>query len=622
MDRVQPFRPVSPMIVVGWLVLLCNQPAAYGQFLNTSATVHLWAMHDDGHTGVLSWQAYKTENYSPPVVQSRLKNLATGTLIYANDHDNDFPDLASTLFTLGYVDDALSFYNPADWDDAPTTIGNDVPDAANSALISFDFPSAGGSTSDPPGNVMFTDNSTANNAGLGWNQAYVDGHTAFVPVWPHPFTDIYVPVNATSKTVIYRGPDGPQEPFAFDLPGDVLANVVAAPHSWHLLAEGSVGQEIIDVFASEGFDEMNICWLVATNRLTFEGAELLGPGGPAQLVTVYAQFDGVLTRTPADSLYSSYLAAYLLWSDSLGNTQRDHAQVSLTQFGLFTYGGVDLIEERILGPGDSGYVPGADTRYVRGIVQLSVDMDIASADGSLYFSATAVADQDVTAESVPGRFGRADVDFELPVTASIDQIKLYVPAGYDLSVPDLNGPGDVVKACQRGDHDLDGQVDATDRTEFEAAYTRPLVSVNHVPGTFEELQTFDFDGQGDIDCADYDAFVAAWTGGGSPAFFAACELDTDNDGVPDGDDDCPATPGGTLVDQRGCAQGDFDADGEVNLEDWPVFTDCMAGPYRRPTPTPPTSVPQCLNAFDFNDDNDVDLADYASFQQAMTPAAK
>jgi len=578
-------------------------------------------MHVEGQTGVPSWQAYKTESYSPAAAQARLQGLATATLLYANDHDNDFPDLASTLFAAGYVADPLSFYNPADWDDGPTTIDNDVPNAANSAWISFDFPGAGGSSGDPPGNVLFTDNSVANNAGLGLNQAYVDGHTAFVPVWPHPFMDIYVPVNATSSTMIYRGPTGPWEPFAFDPPSDVAVEVVAAPHSWHLLAEGSLGGEVLDVFVAEGFDESNRYDLIASNNLTLDGAELIGPAGPDQPVTVYAQIEATLTRTPADLSDFSYLAVSLVWADGMGNAQ-DYAQVSLSRGGLFAYGGVTLFEERMLGPGDTGYVPGADSRYVRGIVQLSVDVPIASADGFLHVYATAVANWQVTAESTPGRFGRADVDVELPATAAVDQVKLYVPAGYDLSVPDHNGPGDVVLACLAGDHDLDGQVDAGDRTAFESAYTRPLVSANHVPGTFEELQTFDFDGEADIDCTDYDSFVAAWTAGGAPAFFAACQVDADSDGVPDGDDDCSATPGGVIVDQRGCPKGDFDADGAVELDDWASLAHCLAGPFRRPAPTPPTSVPQCFNAFDNNGDNDVDLEDFAFFQRAIADAAK
>ena len=59
--------------------------------------------------------------------------------------------------------------------------------------------------------------------------------------------------------------------------------------------------------------------------------------------------------------------------------------------------------------------------------------------------------------------------------------------------------------------------------------------------------------------------------------------------------------------------GDFDDDGDVDLQDHVGFVDCMAGPGVTPGPTPPTTAQECLDAFSA-DDNDVDLVDFITFQ--------
>ncbi len=63
---------------------------------------------------------------------------------------------------------------------------------------------------------------------------------------------------------------------------------------------------------------------------------------------------------------------------------------------------------------------------------------------------------------------------------------------------------------------------------------------------------------------------------------------------------------------------DFDCDGDVDLDDYVVFVDCLAGPGVPPTPTQPGVTEQnCLHAFDFEDDGDVDLEDFGGFQEAF-----
>jgi len=59
--------------------------------------------------------------------------------------------------------------------------------------------------------------------------------------------------------------------------------------------------------------------------------------------------------------------------------------------------------------------------------------------------------------------------------------------------------------------------------------------------------------------------------------------------------------------------GDFDGSGHVDFPDALALMDCQAGPDMTPTPTPPTTVQQCLDAFDFDGDGDVDMVDAAQF---------
>jgi beta-glucanase (GH16 family) len=60
--------------------------------------------------------------------------------------------------------------------------------------------------------------------------------------------------------------------------------------------------------------------------------------------------------------------------------------------------------------------------------------------------------------------------------------------------------------------------------------------------------------------------------------------------------------------------GDFDGDGDVDLDDYTVFADCLGGPAEEPAPTPPTHAVGCLTVFDLDEDSDVDLTDYGTFQ--------
>ena len=56
--------------------------------------------------------------------------------------------------------------------------------------------------------------------------------------------------------------------------------------------------------------------------------------------------------------------------------------------------------------------------------------------------------------------------------------------------------------------------------------------------------------------------------------------------------------------------GDYDCDRDVDLADFAAWQDCMTGPA-------PASLPTACNAFDFDGDENVDLYDAAGFQNTL-----
>lgn len=63
---------------------------------------------------------------------------------------------------------------------------------------------------------------------------------------------------------------------------------------------------------------------------------------------------------------------------------------------------------------------------------------------------------------------------------------------------------------------------------------------------------------------------------------------------------------------------DYDDDGNVDLDDFDVFLDCLAGPGAEPDPTVSTTPQSCLDHFDADHDQDIDAADFAYFQGVFT----
>jgi hypothetical protein len=85
------------------------------------------------------------------------------------------------------------------------------------------------------------------------------------------------------------------------------------------------------------------------------------------------------------------------------------------------------------------------------------------------------------------------------------------------------------------------------------------------------------------------------------------------------DDACHAGQAGVSVAHAGqCLAGDLDIDGDVDLDDYAVFTACLAGPEVSPNPSPPVSQSECQGVFDLDHDADVDLADFSIFSLSFT----
>ena len=87
--------------------------------------------------------------------------------------------------------------------------------------------------------------------------------------------------------------------------------------------------------------------------------------------------------------------------------------------------------------------------------------------------------------------------------------------------------------------------------------------------------------------------------GGSPATTGRFLYSLGNDG---------------LIAYRGCGEGDMDADGIINADDWALWAPCTAGPDAPPSPG---CDPAAFRCADLDDDGDVDLRDFADLQQGF-----
>ena len=64
---------------------------------------------------------------------------------------------------------------------------------------------------------------------------------------------------------------------------------------------------------------------------------------------------------------------------------------------------------------------------------------------------------------------------------------------------------------------------------------------------------------------------------------------------------------------------DFDGSGRVDLGDYGFLVNCFAGPESAPQPDDVACVSSCLEGFDFDADEDIDLKDASEFLRLFAP---
>ena len=62
--------------------------------------------------------------------------------------------------------------------------------------------------------------------------------------------------------------------------------------------------------------------------------------------------------------------------------------------------------------------------------------------------------------------------------------------------------------------------------------------------------------------------------------------------------------------------GDFDIDGDIDLDDFGEFFACVSGPKGGPNYVKPP--PECADVFDFDEDEDIDLVDFGAVALRFT----
>ncbi len=95
----------------------------------------------------------------------------------------------------------------------------------------------------------------------------------------------------------------------------------------------------------------------------------------------------------------------------------------------------------------------------------------------------------------------------------------------------------------------------------------------------------------------------------------ACDPDADGDGIANPADICPWTPAGQPVTPWGSPKGDADGDCAVTLADLFYFEFCLGDS----GPGEPPAFQDCIDVFDLDADQDVDLLEFAVYQLVLSP---
>jgi len=130
---------------------------------------------------------------------------------------------------------------------------------------------------------------------------------------------------------------------------------------------------------------------------------------------------------------------------------------------------------------------------------------------------------------------------------------------------------------------------------------------NHEPDVCEIVAGApDCDGNGWLDSCQWDL--------DGDGLIDNCDDDTDDDGVPNGADACPRTPVHGPADADGFPRFSTEGDCFVGLWDYWRFYNCVTG--TRPDVPPPWDA--CYEHFDADDNGELNLRDFAAFQNGYT----
>ena len=166
-----------------------------------------------------------------------------------------------------------------------------------------------------------------------------------------------------------------------------------------------------------------------------------------------------------------------------------------------------------------------------------------------------------------------------------------------------------------GVHQLDrATIDvSTDGVNWTNVYTNPTFFPINDSGW--SLQTFDISAVADAEPTVY----VRWGMGPTDATYSFCGWNLDDVEIAGYTSDSFDVNGnGTPDECDAMAGGDFDVDGDTDIDDFLYFQACLAGPGGVPAGDVPGFAAACMAAFDFNVDGSVDMADFVDFQTVFT----